>query len=247
MPQMSSALLPLDRMVSDLLIPAILGRQINDFERQLLALSCRFGGLGIVVPSSLATQYDSSRAITALLTQRVIAQEQDLSDSVASVRTKKQEFRSQAKNFIKTEVTQFMSTLDPEQARVISLAPEKGASNCLTCRPLTRHGFALTKGEFRDGICLRYNWLAPRLPSHCSCGTSFTTSHALSCPTGGFPSIRHNEVGDITANLLNKVAHNVAVEPHLQPVTSEQFHYRTTNVGEQARLDVAVSGIWWSI
>ena len=91
--------------------------------------------------------------------------------------------------------------------------------------------------------CLRYNWLPPRLPSHCSCGTSFTTSHALSCPTGGFPSIRHNEVRDITANLLNKVAHNVAVEPHLQPVTGEQFHYRTTNVGEQARLDVAASGI----
>ena len=47
---------------------------------------------GIVVPSSLATQYDSSRAITVLLTQWVMAQEQDLGDSVASVRSKKQEF-----------------------------------------------------------------------------------------------------------------------------------------------------------
>ena len=215
MPQMSSALLPLDRMVSDQLIPAILGHQINDFERQLLALPYRFGGLGIVVSSSLATQYDSSRAITALLTQRVMAQEQGLGDSVASVRSKKQEFRSQAKDFIKTEVTQFMSALDPEQTRVISLASENEASNWLTCRPLKRHGFALTKGEFRDGISLRYYWLPPRLPSHCSCGTSFTTSHALSCPTGGFPSTRHNAVSDITANLLNKVAHNVAVEPHL--------------------------------
>ena len=49
---------------------------------------------------------------------------------------------------------------------------------------------------------------------------------------------------DTTPNLLNKVAHNVAVEPHLQPVTGEQFHYRNTNVGEHARLDVAASGIW---
>ena len=63
--------------------------------------------MGIVVPSSLATQYDSSRAITALLTQRIMVQEQDLGDSVASVRSKKQEFRSQAKDFIKTKVTQF--------------------------------------------------------------------------------------------------------------------------------------------
>ena len=88
MPQMSSALLPLDRMVSEQFIPSILGRQINDFERQLLALPCHFGGLGIVFPSSLATQYDSSRVITALLTQRVMAQEQDLGDSVASVLNK---------------------------------------------------------------------------------------------------------------------------------------------------------------
>ena len=209
-----------------------------------MALPCRFGGLGIVVSSPLATQYDSSRAITALLTQRVMAQEQDLGDSVASVRSKKQEIRSQAKDFIKTEVTQFMSALDLEQARVISLVSEKGTSNWLTCRPLKRHGFAFTKGESTDGIRLRCNWLPPRLPSHCSCGTSFTTSHALSCPTGGFPSIRHNEVRDTTAKLLNKVSHNVAVEPHLQPVTGEQFHYRTTNVGEQAHLDVAASGIW---
>ena len=142
-----------------------------------------------------------------------------------------------------------MSALDPEQAHVISLTSEKGTSNWLTCRPLKRHGFALTKGESRDGICLRYNWLPPRLPSHCSCGASFTTSHALPCSIGGFPSIRHNEVRDITANLLNKVPHNVAVEPHLQPVTGEQFHYRTANVGEQARLDV-YSSKWylgWSI
>ena len=166
-------------------LTSILGRQY--FERQLLALPCCFGGLGIVVPSSLATQYNSSRAITVMLTQRVMVQE----------------IRSRAKEIIKTEVTQLMSAHVPEQARVISLASENGASNWLTCRPLKQHGFALTKGEFRDGICLCYNWLPPRLPSHCSCGASFMMSHALSCRTGGFPSIRHNQVRDITANLLN--------------------------------------------
>ena len=58
------------------------------------------------------------------------------------------------------------------------------------------------------------------------------------------PSIRHNEVRDITTNLLNKVAHNVAVEPHLQPVTGEQIHYRTANAGEQARMASGIWGIW---
>ena len=33
--------------------------------------------------------------------------------------------------------------------------------------------------------------------------------HALSCPKGGFPSLRHNEVRDLTANLLSEVCNNV--------------------------------------
>ena len=36
----------------------------------------------------------------------------------------------------------------------------------------------------------------------------------MSCPTGGFPTLRHNEVRDVTASLLKRVANNVAVEPH---------------------------------
>ena len=40
--------------------------------------------------------------------------------------------------------------------------------------------------------------------------------HALSCAHGGFPSLRHNDVRDITANLLAEVCHNVAGEPDLQ-------------------------------
>ncbi len=30
---------------------------------------------------------------------------------------------------------------------------------------------------------------------------------------GGFPTIRHNEIRDITASLLTEVCHNVATEP----------------------------------
>ena len=49
--------------------------------------------------------------------------------------------------------------------------------------------------------------------------------HALSCPKGGFLSIRHNEVRDLTADLLTEVCHDVEVEPHLQPLNTETFHY----------------------
>ena len=88
-----------------------------------------------------------------------------------------------------------------------------------------------------------YDWTPQRLPSHCQCGQAFTVAHALSCSLGGFPTLRHNEVRDITATVLKRVSHQVAMEPHLQPLSDEQLRYRTTIQDDQARLDVVASGI----
>ena len=42
--------------------------------------------------------------------------------------------------------------------------------------------------------------------------------HTFSSPCGGFPSIRHNEVRDLTAGLLSEVCYDVGIEPALQPL-----------------------------
>ena len=76
--------------------------------------------------------------------------------------------------------------------------------------PLSEDGYALHKGAFRDALCLRYGWPPPLLPSHCVCEHSFTVEHAMSCPNGGFPSIRHNEIGDLSAKVLTETCHNVS-------------------------------------
>ena len=67
---------------------------------------------------------------------------------------------------------------------------------------------------------------------------------AMSCPKGGFPSIRHNEVRDLTATLLTKVCHDVCVEPDLQPLTGEQMNNATAITDAGARLDIAANGFW---
>ena len=67
--------------------------------------------------------------------------------------------------------------------------------------------------------------------------------HALSCPKGGFPSIRHNEIRDLTANLLTEICNDVRVEPDLQPVPPGALPANCNNaVG--ARLDIAANGFW---
>ena len=114
--------------------------------------------------------------------------------------------------------------------RSVLLSGESGSSSWLTALPLSEHAFALHKGAFRDALCLRYGWLPPLLPSSCVCGKQFTVEQTLGCPCGGFPSIRHNELRDITAELLTEVCHSVGVEPILQPLTGEQFSYRSANV-----------------
>ena len=61
---------------------------------------------------------------------------------------------------------------------------------------------------------------------------------ALSCSRGGFTFIRHNEIRDITADLLKEVCHCVGTEPSLQPVTGEHFEHRSANGEDGARLDI---------
>ena len=126
----------------------------------------------------------------------------------------------------------------------MKLAQEKGASSWLTTLPLEEYGFSLHKSAFRDAVALRYNWSLERVPTSCSCGSSFSIEHALSCTKGGYPSIRHNEIRDLTANLVSKVCSNVSVEPMLQPITGETFRGASANVQDGARLDIAADGFW---
>ena len=129
----------------------------------------------------------------------------------------------------------------------MEVASEKAASSWLTVLPLECHGFELHKGVFRDVLCLRYNWHPTHLPTNCVCGQPMSISHALSCPTGGYPTIRLNELRDTTAKMLKEVCQDVTVEPTLQPLSGEQLQDRTSNKEDNARLDIAAYGLWEAV
>ena len=62
--------------------------------------------------------------------------------------------------------------------------------------------------------------------------------HAMSCKKGGFITIRHNDLRDLTANLLTEVCKDVDIEPQLLPVTDETFENRTTNTSNEGHVDI---------
>lgn len=126
----------------------------------------------------------------------------------------------------------------------MELAAEKGASSWLTAVPIEEHSFTLHKQAFKDALCIRYGWEPTRLPTHCTCGAPFSTTHAFSCSKGAFPSIRHDHIRDITAELMTKVCYNVETEPTLLPLSGESFQRRTANVEANARQDIRAQGFW---
>ena len=237
---------PLEDVISTQVIPSITGQnQLGDLARDLTALPINLGGLGIPNPVTTASEmHTSSKAICSPLIDSMMCQNSDLADINMRQRQTKLLLRSNKQMKIKKTAQELHAKLPTLLQRSMDMSQERGASTWLSALPLLDHGFALHKSAFRDALALRYNWPLKKTPSHCCCGQHFSVEHALSCPTGGFPSIRHNEVRDLTVQLLSEVCHGVSTEPHLQPVTEEKMFHRSANTNDNARLDVAMYGFW---
>ena len=110
------------------------------------------------------------------------------------------------------------SYLTEEQIRLNNLNQEDGSFSWLTTLPLSEEGYDLTK----------------------QCGEKFDLQHALSCKKGGFGSLQHNFVRNITSSVLSEVCKDVRVEPQLQPETFAP----STATGNKVRLDVCARGFW---
>ena len=239
---------PLELILRTLFIPAITGLSPpNDETRHILALPARCGGLGLSVPELDANlEYESAVKVCRPLSDQILRQDFDYIDKVLNSQlTLKQEEKSRRRNVSSAEAVAVKESLSSEMQRILSLASEKGASAWLTCLPIEEFGFSLHRRAFLDSLALRYGWSLSNTPLSCVCGNSFSISHALSCPRGGFPAIRHNEIRDLTAQLLTEICNDVLVEPHLQPVpVGTSLAGASANMSEGARLDVAMNGFW---
>ena len=246
-PNIEQFLRPLEECIRAKFIPSVCGRTApNDLERDLLGLPPRLGRIGIANPAPQSARVFSSSFQTTLPLVDLIQKqcpEYPLSCIEAQLKAKR-DARQQCQDLDKRQAQSIRSCAPTHLQRAIELAQEKGASSWLTTVPLKEHKFVLHKRALHDALALRYGWSLRGVPTHCACGAQFSVEHELSCPKGGFTIQRHNEVRDLTANILSEVCHNVCTEPSLQPLTGEQLTGTSAITDNAARLDIAADGFW---
>ena len=110
-----------------------------------------------------------------------------------------------------------------KEKRLNDVTQEQGASNWLPTYPLIENGLDLNKQQFWDSVRIRYGWDIKNMPTTCSCGAKLDYQHCISCKKGGFITMRHNDVRDLTANILKGVLNDLEVEPQLLPLKGENL------------------------
>ena len=249
---------PLEDVMKNSFLPTLTGRVLTSLERDIISLPAREGGLGLSNPVETAPHsFQDSLQITKELTARIKAQdskcpsEQKIKEAKRQVvhakRKKEKEKLIRIKQKIKEEHHQNKNE-QLMRLKVLESATAKGASSWLTTLPLQDENRALNKSEFRDALALRYGWRPKNLPQKCACGAANTLTHCLDCKLGGFVTMRHNEVRNVFAKLLNKAGcKSVEVEQQLLPVEGELDNIKGVEKGDESRMDVTAVGFWGAL
>ena len=136
-PGIAKLFTPLEEIIRNSFIPTITGRKaITDAERDLLALPCRLGGLGIPNPTKISNQhYDTSIEVTAPLVELILEQKFHYSEEI-EFQQKKKESEEKKKRREQQKAEAQILNLPQSLSIAMELANEKGLSNWLTSKPI---------------------------------------------------------------------------------------------------------------
>jgi hypothetical protein len=227
---------PLESCISEQFLPTLFKQFNADTLRKVIALPAKLGGLSIFDPTKIAAdEYKYSTSATGPLVRLIL--EQKLTFESVDIR---QEIQAEKSSIAKAKVDKSKKqqdelTTDTLLCKVIKHQSEKGASSWLTTLPVENLGFVMNAQEFQDALCLRYNLPISNMPSFCACGKANSVDHALCCMKGGYTVMRHNNVRDTEAALLQEVCKDVTIEPPLIP---------SKELGDRSSLDVGARGLW---
>ena len=78
-------------------------------------------------------------------------------------------------------------------------------------------------------------WELERLPHECICKAKQNIDHVLTCKTGRFVTLRHNETINVTADMLSVVCKDVRKEPTLSTLPDSN---------DELQPDISVRSFW---
>ena len=242
----SAHMKPIEEVIRNEFIPAITGGVIcSDLERKMLSFPTKLGGLGIDIVHEISDyEYEASRKVTQRLIKKVIDQDMNVEENNLEVKMTKTEINKERQERRQNNLSVLKESMSDKQRRVNEILQEHGSSNWLNVLPIEELNYSLSKNEFWDAVRLRYEWPIPNMPNLCSCSEKFNVQHAMSCKKGGFITMRHNDLRDMTADLLSEVCKDVEVEPVLHKLTGEEFKRKSVKREDESRLDISVKGFW---
>ena len=164
-------------------------------------------------------------------------------EAISDTRLRARKHRTEKLSDAISTASTLLTDLSTRQQQLVAIAGEKGVSSWLTAMPSWAGGTVLKKSDFRDALCIRYGFQLDGIPESCVCGGQMDAHHALTCPTGGYPSARHDEVRDLLAGVMKELLPDVETEPRLQPLQGENLK-TSCNQSQEARLDIRARGFW---
>ena len=225
-------------------IPAMTrGHICSNNEGRLLSLIACWLAIPIFYEQA-GTEFENSHTVTSELTPLIINQSSQHDINERKAKEQKWDTKRIKENNCKSCLQELIGQMNENEKRLVKITTEKGVSNWLTMLPITEHGLELSKQQFWDSIRLFYRWEIRNLPTFCPCGSKFDIQDSMSCKKGGFVSISHNNLGDLTTRIVSEVCKDTEIEPKLLPLSGEELHGRTINQSNEARLDIRARGFW---
>ena len=236
----------LEEAIRDKFLPAVLGSSISNEMRRKAALPLRWGGIANQNPVGTSDiEYEASVKITKELTDKIYAQNNDLSGLNYS-RTKrvKADMKKEKEERFENEYDDIVESASDQEKRSMELAKERNSYCWLSSLPIESLGFTINKKQFQDEIRRRLNLPLIGLQAYCGgCGSENSVDHALSCETGGYVTFRHNVICETEADFLREICYDVGLEPQLIP-TQADFIRRSTAREDGVKVDIVSTGLF---
>ena len=195
----------------------------------------RLGGMGIpVFPEIVNIEFQNSSLLTKEHVSLIARQERTYGNQKETVNNIKMKIKRDRQEYNQQKLIDIKSRLTSQQCRLNDINTEQGASTWLSTLSIEEKGYMLNKQEFWDLVNIKYRLPLSRTSRTSICRNNFNIENARTCKKGGFITLRHKRLKNITVSLLKEVSRDVRTESTLQKLTGEQFEQRAENTSDEA-------------